>query len=138
VRPYRVGLGRDDLPVVRVCPESLMSLPCNKPENDLEGHRALRKPALGVLSACFVKRVLRILAVVVVLGAVGLWAVKGANRGWTQTKIKHDIPDPVTGLSGVAYENGFIPGVDFLFAAALAAAGLAGISLLIKNKNTSK
>ncbi len=81
---------------------------------------------------------LRILAVVVVLGALGLWAEKGANRGWTQTNIKHETPDPVTGLSGVSYEKGFIPGVDFLAAAALAAAGMAGVSLLIKNKNAGK
>lgn len=84
------------------------------------------------------KKALRILAVVVVFGALGFWAAKGANRGWTQTNIKHETPDPVTGLSGVTYEKGFIPGVDFLAGAALAAAGMAGISLLIKDKNAGK
>jgi hypothetical protein len=81
---------------------------------------------------------LRILAVAVVLGALGLWAGKGANRGWTRTNIQHETQDPVTGLSGVTYEKGFVPGVDFLAAAALAAAGMAGVSLLIKNKNAGK
>jgi hypothetical protein len=85
-----------------------------------------------------VKKALRILAGVIVLGALGFWAVKGANRGWTQTNIKHETPDPVTGLSGVTYEKGFIPGVDFLAVAVLAAAGLAGISFLIKNRNAGK
>jgi hypothetical protein len=85
-----------------------------------------------------VKKALLILAAVIVLGAVGFWAVKGANRGWTRTNIKHETPDPVTGLSGVTYEKGFIPGVDFLAVAALAAVSIAGISLLIKNKNAGK
>ena len=84
------------------------------------------------------KKTLRILAVVVALGALGLWAEKGANRGWTRTNITHETPDPVTGLSGVSYEKGFVPGADFLAAAALAAALMAGISLLIKNKNAGK
>lgn len=84
------------------------------------------------------KKALLILAAVVLLGAVGFWAEKGANRGWTRTNIKHETPDRVTGLSGVTYEKGFIPGVDFLAVAALAAAGMAGVSLLIKNKNAAK
>ena len=84
------------------------------------------------------KKVLRILAVAVLLGAVGFWAVKGANRGWTRTNIQHETPDPVTGLTGVTYGKGFIPGVDFLALAALAALSLAGISLLIKNKSAGK
>jgi hypothetical protein len=92
----------------------------------------------GVPSALVVKRVLRILAVVVALGALGLWAVKGANCGWTRTNIQHDTPDPVTGLIGVSYEKGFVPGLDFLGGAGLVAAVLAGVSLLIKNKNAAK
>jgi hypothetical protein len=85
-----------------------------------------------------VKQTLRILAVVALLGALAFWAVNGAHRGWTVTNIKHETPDPVTGLTGVAYEKGFIPGLDFLAGAALAAAGLAGVSLLIKNKSGGK
>ena len=84
------------------------------------------------------KKALRILAVLVALGALGLWVKKGANRGWTQTNIKHEVPDPVTGLSGVRYEKGFIPGVDFLAGAAVVAAGLAGISFLIKKRSTAE
>ncbi|MGP8200892.1 MAG: hypothetical protein ACLQU4_15475 [Limisphaerales bacterium] len=84
------------------------------------------------------KKTLRILAVVALLGALAFWAVKGAHRGWTVTNIKHETADPVTGLTGVTYERGFIPGLDFLAAAALAAAGLAGVSLLIKNKSAGK
>jgi len=81
-----------------------------------------------------VKTALRIAAILLVLGALGLWMAKGANRGWTETNIKHETPDPVTGLSGVTYEKGFIPGVDFLGGAALVAGIMAGVSFLIKNK----
>jgi hypothetical protein len=85
-----------------------------------------------------VKKALRILAVVALLGALAFWAMRGANRGWTATNIKHESSDPVTGLTGVTYEKGFIPGLDFLALALLAAAGLAGVSFLIKNKSTGK
>jgi hypothetical protein len=77
---------------------------------------------------------LRILAVLVVLGAVGIWAGKGAHRGWTINNIERDTFDPVTGLTGVTYEKGFIPGFDFLAVAALIAAALSGASFLFRNK----
>jgi hypothetical protein len=89
------------------------------------------------LSLAFVKKALRILAVMVLLAAGVLWAAKGANCGWTKTNIKHETPDPVTGLTGVAYDMGFVPGVDFLAAAALAAGVMAGASLLVKSKDAA-
>ena len=83
------------------------------------------------------KKALRILAVLVLLAAGALWAAKGANRGWTKTNIKHETPDPVTGLTGVTYEKGFVPGVDFLAVAALAAGVMAGASFLVKSKDAA-
>ena len=61
---------------------------------------------------------MHILALLVLLAAVAFWAARGANLGWTVNNIRHETPDPVTGLSGVTYEKGFIPGWDFLAAAA--------------------
>jgi len=81
-----------------------------------------------------VKKTLRILAVTVLLAALGFWAAKGANRGWTINNIARETKDPVTGLSGVTYEKGFIPGWDFLAAAAVAAGVMAGASFLFRNK----
>jgi hypothetical protein len=85
-----------------------------------------------------VKKALLILAMAILVGAIAFWMAKGANRGWTRTNIQHDTLDPVTGLSGVTYEKGFVPGVDFLAAAAFTSAGLAGGSCLIKNKSAGK
>jgi hypothetical protein len=82
----------------------------------------------------FVKRTLRILAFIVLLAAVGFWAAKGANCGWTVNNIAHETLDPVTELKGVTYEKGFIPGVDFLAGAALTAGFLAGASFLLGKK----
>jgi len=88
----------------------------------------------GLLSGRSVKSLLRILAAAVLLAAVGLWVARGANRGWTKTNIRHETPDPVTGLTGISYEKGFVPGIDFLGGAALAAGVMAGGSLLVKKK----
>jgi hypothetical protein len=81
------------------------------------------------------RKTLRFLALMVLLAALVLWAAKGADLGWTKTNIARALPDPVTGLTGTTYEKGFIPGVDFLAVAALAAGVLAGVSILFRNKN---
>ena len=74
------------------------------------------------------------LSLFILLAAVGFWAAKGANRGWTINNIPHETLDPVTGLTGVTYEKGFIPGWDFLALAAFTAGGLAAASFLFRNK----
>jgi len=83
-----------------------------------------------------VKKTLRIVAVVVVSAAVVFWAAKGAHGGWTINNIAHETIDPVTGLTGVTYEKGFIPGWDFLTVAALTAGVLAGLSFVLGNKKS--
>ena len=77
---------------------------------------------------------MRILAVLVLLAALAFWAAAGAHRGWTVNNIARETPDPVTGLTGVTYEKGFIPGWDFLAAASLAAGVMAGSSFLFRGK----
>src|SRR5580658_9225749 len=77
--------------------------------------------AEGVKDNSLVKKALRILAVVVLPAAIGFWAARGAHRGWTINNIAHETTDPITGLTGVTYEKGFIPGWDFLAVAILTA-----------------
>ncbi len=81
------------------------------------------------------KKTLILLALAIVLAAGVTWAVTGANRGWTKTSVKVETLDPVTGIEGITYQPKFLPGVDFLGAAAGIAIALAGSRLLIRNKN---
>jgi hypothetical protein len=81
------------------------------------------------------KKILQILALVVLLAAGVTWLATGANRGWTKTSVPVTTLDAVTGIEGITYQSKFLPGVDFLGAAFVVAAALAGTSLLFRNKN---
>ena len=80
------------------------------------------------------KKTLRILALLIALGAVITWVATGAHWGWTTTSQAVKVSDPVTGLEGVEYHARFQAGVDFLGAAAVTAAVLAGASFLFRSK----
>lgn len=80
------------------------------------------------------KKILRLLALVIALGAVITWVVTGAHWGWTTTSQAVKVSDPVTGLEGVEYHPRFQAGVDFLGAAAIVAVGLGGVSFLFRSK----
>jgi hypothetical protein len=81
------------------------------------------------------KKLLRVLAAALLIAAVVVWAATGASRGWTKTSVPRKTLDAVTGIEGVAYEPRFVPGLDFLAAAAIAAAALAGASFLVRSRN---
>ncbi len=71
-----------------------------------------------------------------VLAGVGFWLAGGANRGWTKTSVPVKTTDEVTGIEGVSYQKKFVPGVDFLGGAVLAAGVLAAASFLFRDKKT--
>ena len=73
-------------------------------------------------------------SLLVVVAAAVLWLSAGANRGWTKTSVEKRTMDEVTGLEGITYESRFVPGIDFLGGALLAAGILAGASLLFRTK----
>ena len=81
------------------------------------------------------KKTLLLLAALVVLSAGTTWLVTGANRGWTKTSVQVKTLDDVTGIEGITYKPKFLPGVDFLGGALVAAGALAGASLFFRNKN---
>jgi hypothetical protein len=83
------------------------------------------------------KRTLRILALTIAVGALGLWASLGANRGWTRTTVPVKTVDEVTGIEGIQYQKKFVPGVDLLGGALLASVLFAGSSVLFR-KNQQK
>ena len=80
------------------------------------------------------KKTLRIIAGVLIVGAIAFWAATGANRGWTKTRIPKKTVDETTGLEGIQWQEKFVPGVDFLGAALLGAGVLTGISLFVPAK----
>ena len=81
------------------------------------------------------KKVLRIIAVILVVAATGFWLATGANRGWTKNKVEKRTLDEVTGIEGIAYEKKFVPGLDFLVEAAVGAGILTGASFFFQNKS---
>lgn len=80
------------------------------------------------------KKTLRIFAAMLLLAAVIAWLVNGASRGWTKTSVAIKTLDPVTEIEGITYQKKFLPGVDFLGAAAVSAAFLVGTSFLFRKK----
>ncbi len=84
------------------------------------------------------KRLLQILAVLVVLAAGTTWLVTGANRGWTKTSVAVKTLDPVTEIEGITYQKKFLPGVDFLGGAAAVAVVLAAASFLFRKPTTNQ
>jgi hypothetical protein len=84
------------------------------------------------------KRTLHILALAVVLGAVGTWLATGANRGWTKTTKPNGTLDEVTGIVDQTPVKSFQPGVDFLGAAFGGGALLAGASFFFRKPKTNQ
>ncbi len=84
------------------------------------------------------KSALRLLALAVLLAAVGYWLATGANRGWTKTSVPIKTVDDVTGIEGVTYRKQFVPGLDFLAAAVGAAIVCAGLSFLFRTKRPAQ
>ena len=81
------------------------------------------------------KRILQLMAMLILLVAGATWLATGANPGWTQTSVVVKTLDPVTEIEGITYQKKFLPGVDFLAGSALAAGLLAATSLFFRKKN---
>ena len=80
------------------------------------------------------KRILQLMAVLVLLVAGTTWLATGANRGWTKTSVIVKTLDPVTEIEGITYQKKFLPGVDFLAGSALLAGVLGTTSLFFRKK----
>ena len=74
----------------------------------------------------------------VALVAIVGWFALGAHRGWTRTSVEVRTLDEVTGIEKIDYQKRFVPGVELLGGALLAAMVLAGASLFFRNQQTHK
>jgi hypothetical protein len=82
------------------------------------------------------RKLLRAAAGIVILAALAAWLALGANRGWTKTSVPVKRTDEVTGITVDEYQKRFVPGVDFLGAALVGSAVLAGASFLFRRPQT--
>jgi hypothetical protein len=83
-----------------------------------------------------VRKILRLLAAIILLIAPILWLTTGASRSWfTKIYIPVTSVDAVTGLERTDWKLGFEPGMDFLMVSAVTAVVLAGASFLFREKS---
>ena len=83
-------------------------------------------------------RLIRTVALLLLLTAVIAWAGAGANRGWTKTSVPVKTMDEITGIEAITYEKRFVPGVDFLAGALVISLGLFGVSMLFQRKGAAE
>ena len=84
------------------------------------------------------KRILQMLAVLVLLAAGATWLATGAHVGWTKTSRPNGTMDEVTGIVDQTPVKCFVAGVDFLGGAATVAVGLAGASFFFRKPKTNQ
>ena len=84
------------------------------------------------------KRILQMLAVLVLLAAGATWLATGAHVGWTKTSRPNGTMDEVTGIVDQTPVKCFVAGVDFLGGAAAVAVGLAGASFFFRKPKTNQ
>lgn len=80
-------------------------------------------------------KILRIVALVIALLAIGGWLTTGAHRGWTKISVTVIEIEPVTGLENPVQKKQFVMGVELLGAGLASAVALAGLSFLFKRKS---
>jgi len=85
-----------------------------------------------------VKSAQRLLAIAILLAALGYWLGSGANRGWNKNKVPVKTVDEVTGIESVTYQKKFIPGAEFLASAAAASFFCFGLSFLFRTKRPAQ
>lgn len=62
------------------------------------------------------KKIPFILATLLAVTGLALWASGGFHTGWTQTRIPVNGVDEITGIEYTTHKDGFIAGLDLLAA----------------------
>lgn len=76
--------------------------------------------------------VLRVLAVALAVGGVGVWLATGAHRGWTRTSEVEMRRDEITGIDYPARREKFTAGIEIPVAALVGAAALSVIARVLR------
>lgn len=79
-------------------------------------------------------KLLRIAGPAVFLIGVLIWMMGGARAGFTNTSIEHARVDEITGLEFTEYEDGLIPGIEFLAVGFLGFGALAVTAAFLENR----
>ena len=82
------------------------------------------------------KKIIRIIASILLAGTILTWVIAGSNTGWTKTVINEMQTDEITGLEFPVEKKVFYPGVDFLGMGSLLAIGIFTTSLIIRKKKS--
>lgn len=83
------------------------------------------------------KKIPFILATLLAVTGLALWALGGFHTGWTQTRIPVNGVDEITGIEFTTYKKGFVAGLDFLAASLGSALGIACFSYAIPHLKRS-
>lgn len=76
--------------------------------------------------------VLRVLAVALAVGGVGVWLATGAHRGWTRTSEVEMRRDEITGIDYPVRREKFTAGIEIPVAALVGAAALSVIARVLR------
>ena len=76
--------------------------------------------------------VLRVLAVALAVGGVGVWLATGAHRGWTRTSEVEMRRDEITGINYPVRREKFTAGIEIPVAALVGAAALSVIARVLR------
>ena len=76
--------------------------------------------------------VLRVLAVALAVGGVGVWLATGAHRGWTRTSEVEMRRDEITGIDYPVRREKFTAGIEIPVAALVGAAALSVMARVLR------
>ena len=76
--------------------------------------------------------VLRVLAVALAVGGVGVWLATGVHRGWTRTSEVEMRRDEITGIDYPVRREKFTAGIEIPVAALVGAAALSVIARVLR------
>ena len=75
----------------------------------------------------FVRPILRVFALLVVVGSTAFWIFTGTHTGFSKNRVEIPQIDPITQIEYIDYEERFVMGVEYLalaYGAALISFGL--------------